>query len=97
MARADVLVFPTLSDGFGLVQLEAMSAGLPVIATPACGEVVQDGINGRIVPLRDASAIVMALRELRADPSKYEQFSQAACERVRNFAPDKHFAALMAL
>ena len=97
MARADVLVFPTLSDGFGLVQLEAMSAGLPVIATPACGEVVQDGINGRIVPLRDASAIVMALRELRADPSKYEQFSQAACERVRDFAPDKHFAALMAL
>lgn len=97
MARADVLVFPTLSDGFGLVQLEAMSAGLPVIATPACGEVVQDGINGRIVPLRDASAIVAALRELRDDASKYEQFSQAACARVRDFAPAKHFAALMAL
>jgi glycosyltransferase involved in cell wall biosynthesis len=97
MARADVLVFPTLSDGFGLVQLEAMSAGLPVIATPACGEVVQDGINGRIVPLRDPYAIVAALRELRADPSRYEQYSQSACERVRDFSPDKHFAALMAL
>ena len=97
MARADVFVFPTLSDGFGLVQLEAMSAGLPVIATLACGEVVQDGINGRIVPLRDAAAIVSALRELRDEPSKYEQFSQAACERVRDFSPDRHFAALMAL
>lgn len=97
MARADVLVFPTLSDGFGLVQLEAMATGLPVIATPACGEVVQDGINGRIVPLRDASAIVAALQELRADPSKYEQFSQSASERVQDFSPDKHFAALMAL
>jgi len=97
MARADVLVFPTLSDGFGLVQLEAMAEGLPVIATPACGEVVQDGINGRIVPLRDASAIVTALRELRDDPCKYEQFSQAASERVRDFSPAKHFAALMAL
>jgi glycosyltransferase involved in cell wall biosynthesis len=97
MARADVLVFPTLSDGFGLVQLEAMAAGLPVIATSACGEVVQDGINGRIVPLRDVSAIVTALWELREDPTKYEQFSQAASERVRDFSPAKHFAALMAL
>ena len=97
MARADVLVFPTLSDGFGLVQLEAMSAGLPVIATSACGQVVQDGINGRIVPVRDASAIVTALRELRDDPSKYEQFSQAASDRAREFSPTKHLAALLAL
>lgn len=97
MARADVLVFPTLSDGFGLVQLEAMAAGLPVIATPACGEVVQDGVNGRLVPLRDASAIVTALQELRNDSSLYEKFSQAACKRVRDFSPDRHFAALMDL
>jgi hypothetical protein len=40
---------------------------------------------------------VTALRELRDNPSKYEQFSQAACERVRDFVPAKHFAALMAL
>jgi glycosyltransferase involved in cell wall biosynthesis len=97
MERADVLVFPTLSDGFGLVQLEAMAAGLPVIATACCGEVVQGGINGRIVPPRDATAIVAALRELREDPSKYEQFSHAASERARDFSTAKHFAALMAL
>jgi glycosyltransferase involved in cell wall biosynthesis len=79
------------------VQLEAMAAGLPVIATPACGEVVQEGINGRIVPLRDATSIVTALRELRDDPSKYEQFSHAASKRVQEFSPVKHFASLLAL
>jgi glycosyltransferase involved in cell wall biosynthesis len=85
------------ADGFGLVQLEAIAVGLPVIATACCGEVVQGGINGRIVPPRDATAIVTALRELREDQSKYEQFSHAASERARDFSTAKHFAALMAL
>lgn len=44
--EADVFVFPTLSDGFGLTQLEAMAWRLPVIASAFCGRVVQDGVNG---------------------------------------------------
>jgi glycosyltransferase involved in cell wall biosynthesis len=96
MDRADLLVFPTLSDGFGLVQLEAMAAGLPVIATSACGEVVNDGINGRIVPLRDPEAIVAVLHELRGDHTTYERFSLAASRRSEDFSPEKHFSAMMA-
>jgi hypothetical protein len=97
MERADVLVFPTLSDGFGLVQLEAMASGLPVIATACCGEVVRHGLDGLIVPPRDSSAIVAALEELRVDPDKYERLSAAASRRPLDYGPERHFNALLSL
>ena len=55
--RADVFVLPTLCDSFALVHLEAMACGVPVITTPNCGSVVRDGVDGFIVPIRDAAAI----------------------------------------
>lgn len=97
MERADLLVFPTLSDGFGLVQLEAMAAGLPVFATPCCGEVVRHGINGVIIPPRNASAIVTALEELRGNPDKYELLAAAAAQRPLDYRPELHFRALLSL
>ena len=97
MMRADVLVFPTLSDGFGLVQLEAMAAGLTVIATGCCGEVVRHGHDGLIVPPRDSGAVVAALEELRTDPDKYERLSAAATCRTLDYGPESHFGALLAL
>jgi glycosyltransferase involved in cell wall biosynthesis len=65
--NADVFVFPTLSDGFGLTQLEAQSWKLPVVASRYCGEVVRDGVNG--VLLREVSGQAIAdvlLRFLRS-------------------------------
>ena len=46
---ADVFLFPTFSDGFGLTQLEAQAWKLPIISTKFCGDVVEDDINGRIL------------------------------------------------
>lgn len=66
-ARANVFVLPTHSDGFALTQLEAMAHGLPVIATPCCGRVVEDGLNGWIVPPGHPDAMARALREAAAD------------------------------
>jgi glycosyltransferase involved in cell wall biosynthesis len=74
-----------------------MAAGLPVIATACCGDVVRHGIDGLIVPPRDSSAIVAALEELRADPGKYERFSEDASRRPQDFSPESHFAALLSL
>jgi glycosyltransferase involved in cell wall biosynthesis len=60
MRDSDVLVFPSLFEGFGLVILEAMSQGVPVITTPNTGgvDVIQEGVDGFIVPIRSAEAIV---------------------------------------
>jgi glycosyltransferase involved in cell wall biosynthesis len=44
--ESDVFIFPTLSDGFGLTQLEALGHGLPVIASTRCGHVVEDCVTG---------------------------------------------------
>ncbi len=58
---ADVFIFPTFSDGFGLTQLEAQSWKLPVIASRHCGEVVRDGVNGVILEEVSGQAIADVL------------------------------------
>jgi len=69
MSRHDVMVFPSLFEGFGLVILEAMSRGVPVIATPntAAPDFFSDGEDGFIVPIRDAGAIGEKLEILMID------------------------------
>jgi glycosyltransferase involved in cell wall biosynthesis len=64
--RHDVLVFPSTYEGFGLVVLEAMSQGLPVIATPVgCApELVRDGETGMIVPARSSRALADAVTRI---------------------------------
>jgi len=90
--RNDVFVLPTLSDGFAITQLEAMSYGLPVVATPCCGEVVSDGTDGFIVPPRDADALAKALLRYVRNPELTRFQSNAALARVRQFSLD-HLAA----
>jgi alpha-maltose-1-phosphate synthase len=69
LASADAFVMPTLADSFGLVLLEAMACGLPVIASAhsAAPDVVEDGRTGFVVPAGDSSAIAERLVELAAD------------------------------
>lgn len=66
VAAADVLVFPSLTDTFGLVNLEAMACGVPVAAFPVTGpiDVVQDGVTGAL----DTDLARAAERALRVDP-----------------------------
>lgn len=70
--RADIFVFPTQGDCFPIAIMEAMAAGLPVIATDvgALREEVEDGVNGFILPPSDASAIVGAVRSILNDETK---------------------------
>jgi len=87
--NSDLFVFPTLSDGFGLTQLEAMARGLPVIATPSCGEVVTDRLDGLIVPPGDANALAEAMQLILQDPSSLREMSTAALGKVSQFGFDR--------
>lgn len=83
--QSDVFVLPTLSDGFALTQLEAMSYGLPVIATPCCGAVVTDGVDGFIVPVRDAKALAKTIQRYAAERGLLESQRVAAGAKVQHF------------
>ncbi|MFQ4137703.1 glycosyltransferase family 4 protein [Nodosilinea sp. PGN35] len=83
--QADVFVLPTLSESFGLVHLEALACGVPVITTPHCGSVVRDGVDGFIVPIRDAKALADRIEQLTTNRQLRTQMSQAARQRAQEF------------
>jgi starch synthase len=80
MSRHDVLVLPSLHEGFGLVIPEAMAQGLVVITTPhtAGPDLIADGIDGFIVPIRSAEAIEEKLDALLTDARLLTEMKAAA-------------------
>lgn len=88
-ASADLFVLPTLSDGFAITQIEAMAHGLPVIATPCCGEVVVPGRNGVLIPPADANALAQAIASLAQDRSTLASLSEGALQTSREFGLDR--------
>lgn len=77
---ADVLVLPTVSEGFGLVHAEALASGVPVVTTPRCGSLVRDGIDGFIVPAGDVDALAARLDEYVRNPDCLQAHQLAARE-----------------
>jgi glycosyltransferase involved in cell wall biosynthesis len=87
MAAHDVFVFPSLFEGFGLVLLEALAMGLPIITTAhtAGPDLISDGVEGFIVPIRDATAIAGRLELLHREPARLAEMSRRARQRAREF------------
>jgi glycosyltransferase involved in cell wall biosynthesis len=78
-ADADVLVLPSLVEGSAVAVLEAMASGLPVIVTANAGaDAVRDGIEGFVVPIRDAGTIAARLTQLAADAELRTRMGRAA-------------------
>ncbi|MEC4986946.1 MAG: glycosyltransferase family 4 protein [Oscillatoria sp. PMC 1068.18] len=79
-SAANVLVFPSLVEGFGLVILEAMACGIPVITTPntAGADIITDGKEGFIVPIRDVEALKEKIAWCYHHPQELAEMGKAA-------------------
>jgi glycosyltransferase involved in cell wall biosynthesis len=90
MASADLFPFPSLSETFGNVILEALAAGLPVVAYAegAAREHVRNGINGHAIESGNAAAFITAAANLAANPGLIRHMGRAAQASVSHLSPD---------
>lgn len=98
MSAHDVFVFPSLFEGFGLVLLEAMAMGLPIITTShtAGPDLITEGLEGFIVPIRSSEGIAEKLDLLRRDPVRRIAMSENARARAREFTWEQYGHSLAA-
>lgn len=90
LGQSDCFVFSTTGqEGFGTVLIEAMSAGLPVIASdvPACREALQDGKWGRLVPPKNKEALAAAMIAFIDDPKRNEADKASVANYLSQFTP----------
>lgn len=99
IAAQHVMVFPSLAEGFGLVILEAMSQGVPVITTPhtAGPDIIEDGVDGFIVPIRNPDAIGERLLQLRGDEDRRMAIALAAKRKAARLGWARYEATMVDL
>ena len=87
------MVLPTIFEGFALVVIEAMAAGLPVIATPNCigPDIIQDDKNGYLVPIRDTQKLQESIAKLRnKSDAEFQVMSENARVAALKFSWENH-------
>src|SRR5438105_10377887 len=99
MRQHDVLIFPSLFEGFGLAITEAMSQGTPVITTAhtAGPDVIDDGADGFIVPIRSAEAIAEKLQLLARDRERLRAMKISAREKAQIHPWENYRRALVTM
>ncbi len=94
--RMNVFILPSLYEGFGIVLLEAMAAGIPVVATNVDGirEVVIDGESGILIPPKNPEAIADAVLKLIENPRLAEKLVDEGLRRSKSFDIKEHVMKL---
>lgn len=89
--ECSVYVQPSVTEGFGLEILEAMAYGRPVIASEGAGasELIEDGVTGFVVPIRDPQAIADRIDWLKQNRDRIPEMGQKARAKARNYTWDK--------
>lgn len=91
-ALADVFVFPTLGDPYGLVVDEAMACSLPIICTSAVGEIrdrVEEGVNGYLVPPGDIKALADQMEKLVFNRSLRKKMGKISAQKIIGHTPKR--------
>jgi glycosyltransferase involved in cell wall biosynthesis len=91
-AAADIFVFPTLGDPYGLVVDEAMACSLPVISTTSAGEIrsrIEEGVNGILVPAKSTAALADAMRRLATDAALRAAMGRESFRRIEGSTPER--------
>jgi len=89
----DVVVVPSLFEGFGLTAAEAMAAGLPVLGTRVDGlpEIIEDGVTGYLFPVGDSQRLATALIDLLPNVKKRRTMGERGKQRIRELFSTEHF------
>ena len=96
LAAADAMILSSSWENFPHTVVESLAAGTPVVATATGGvaEVVEDGVNGLLVPAGDPAALAQAVRRYFGDAELRERLRAAAAPSVAKYAPERVFARL---
>jgi alpha-maltose-1-phosphate synthase len=92
LRQCDVLVFPSYCEGFAMVLLEALASGMPIITTEATAgpDLIEDGIEGRLIPSGDLDALCAAMQECASDPDRLDEMAKAARRTAERFSWDAY-------
>ena len=91
-SQSSVYVLPSIQEGWGMVQAEAMACGVPVICSTNTGgeDIIRDGVDGFVVPVRDVAALKEKILYLYEHEKERRRMGQSALKRAKDFTWDKY-------
>ena len=95
-ARGSIFVLPSIEEGSALVTYEAMASGLPLIVTTNTGSVARDGVDGFVIPIRDADALAEKIQFFYENEEARRTMGAAAREYVQQFTWERYGEQVMA-